>query len=278
MNASLLLLTLLGVFLTVQGITIEELSPLVNLKAEFERFKTQYGRAYTSVTEEQERFQIFSDNLVKAMNLNEAEGDGGAVFGVTKFMDLSEQEFRAYKGYVPAARRGVPTLQSMTASEYVASPCTATSCDWRKAGAVTPVKNQGQCGSCWAFSAIEGLESGWFLGGNTLVALSPQQVVSCDKVDGACNGGDLPTAYAYIKQAGGLETNAAYPYTSGGGSESKCAFNASKIVATLSAWSYAIPPCHDACTKQNEANLQKAVAAYGPSSICVNANPWHFYS
>jgi len=151
-------------------------------------------------------------------------------------------------------------------------------CDWRTAGAVTPVKNQGQCGSCWAFSATEGLESGWFLGGHKLVALAPQQLVSCDKVDQGCNGGDLPTAYKYIEKAGGLESEASYPYTSGGGANSACKFNAKSIVASMKNWTYAIPPCYDTCKSQNEGNLQKAVAAYGPASICVNANPWQFYT
>jgi C1A family cysteine protease len=69
-----------------------------------------------------------------------------------------------------------------------------SSLDWRnKAGVVTPVKDQGLCGSCWAFSAVEGVESAWVLAGNPTQILSPQQVVSCDQNDGGCNGGDLPT-------------------------------------------------------------------------------------
>jgi len=275
-------LVLFALFLAVpvfSSLTVEELSPLVNLKAEFERFKSMYSRVYTSAAEEHDRFTIFSDNLVKAMNLNSAEEEGGAVYGITKFMDLTVAEFRkSYTGFVPAAQRSAPTLQHMTESAFVASPCTSTSCDWRKAGAVTPVKNQGQCGSCWAFSATEGVESGWFLAGHTLPILSPQQIVSCDKVDGGCNGGDLPTAYKYITAAGGLETNAQYPYTSGGGANGVCKFVAKDIVASMKGWTYAIPPCYGACTNQSEANLKTAVASYGPSSICVNANPWQFYT
>jgi len=259
------------------ALTLEELSPLVNLKAEFERFKEHFDRNYTTAAEEHQRFTIFSQNLVKAMNLNSGEEEGGAVYGVTKFMDLTAAEFNGYKGYMPSQERGVPTLDQMTPSEYVASPCTTSSCDWRTAGAITPVKNQGQCGSCWAFSATEGLESGWFLGGNALVSLAPQQLVSCDKTDAGCNGGDLPTAYKYIEGAGGLESEKQYPYTSGGGSNSACKFNSKDIVAKMQGWSYAIPPCYGDCKSQNENNLKTAVAANGPSSICVNAESWQFY-
>jgi len=275
MTKIIVLVSLLAVSM-VYSITIDELSPLVNIQAEFERFKAQYGKNYTNAAEEKRRLKTFSDNLVKAMNLNSVQGDGGAVFGVTKFMDLTAEEFKAFKGYRPVGP-AVASLANLTLPA-VASPCTSSSCDWRTAGAVTPVKNQGQCGSCWAFSATEGLESGWFLGGNTLPVLAPQQLVSCDKVDGGCNGGDLPTAYKYIEGAGGLESNADYPYTSGGGSNGVCKFNAKDIVASMKGWTYAIPPCFNACTNQNENNLKTAVATYGPSSICVNANPWQFYT
>jgi len=274
MIAKMFVFVLLVPFLS--AMTIEELSPLVNLHAEFESFKTTFGKNYSTSLEDRKRFKIFSDNLVRAMNLNSAEGEGGAVFGVTKFMDLTASEFNAFKGFKPSGP-GVASLSNLTIPA-VASPCSATTCDWRTAGAVSAVKNQGQCGSCWAFSATEGVETGWFLAGNALPDLSPQQVVSCDKVDSGCNGGDLPTAYKYIEGAGGLESNADYPYTSGGGSNGNCKFNAKDIVASMKGWTYAIPPCYDACKSQDESALKTAVATYGPSSICVNAAPWQFYA
>jgi len=135
------------------------------------------------------------------------------------------------------------------------------------------------CGSCWAFSATEGVESAYFLAGPKLPLLAPQQLVSCDKGDAGCNGGDLPSAYKYIESAGGIETEASYPYTSGGnGQNGACKFSKAKIAASMSNWTYAIPPCFDACKNQNENNLKKAVAQSGPSSICVNAESWQFYT
>jgi len=150
--------------------------------------------------------------------------------------------------------------------------------DWRQKGAVSKVKDQAQCGSCWAFSATEQIESAWFLAKGTLPILSPQQIVSCDKTDQGCNGGDTPTAYAYVKSAGGLESEAAYPYSSGGGSTGTCKFKAASIVAKISGFSYATSPCSGSCKTQDEATFANNVAAKGPASICVNAEAWQLYS
>ena len=89
-----------------------------------------------------------------------------------------------------------------------------SSFDWRThtPAILTPVKNQEQCGSCWAFSATEAIESTWALAGNTLVSLAPQQIVDCDTTDAGCNGGDTTTAYEYVISAGGLEPETDYPY------------------------------------------------------------------
>merc|ERR1719230_619446 len=85
------------------------------------------------------------------------------------------------------------------------------SVDWRAKGAVTPVKDQGSCGSCWSFSATEEIESAVFMATGKLPTLSTQQIISCDKVDEGCNGGDTVTAYKYVEKAGGLDTASDYP-------------------------------------------------------------------
>ena len=95
------------------------------------------------------------------------------------------------------------------------SPTPPSSIDWVKRGAVTPVKNQGQCGSCWAFSATEQIESDNFLATGQLLELSPQQITSCDTTSYGCSGGWTEHAYDYVKSAGGIESAHAYPYTSG---------------------------------------------------------------
>merc|ERR1712130_666974 len=114
----------------------------------------------------------------------------------------------------------------------------ANDVDWVSQGAVTPVKDQGRCGSCWAFSATAAIESYAKLAGQSLQVLSAQQINSCDKRDGGCNGGNTETAYEYVKSAGGIESERDYPYTSGGGSTGSCKFQSSKIAVTIS-----IPQC-----------------------------------
>lgn len=86
--------------------------------------------------------------------------------------------------------------------------------DWRGVY-TTPVKNQGYCGSCWAFSATEQIESDCIIQTGTELILAPQQITSCDKTSFGCNGGLTERAYDYVIRAGGLENETEYPYTSG---------------------------------------------------------------
>jgi len=105
----------------------------------------------------------------------------------------------------------------------------STSWDWRDHGAVTPIKNQGQCGSCWAFATVATTEGLYEINGNTLTSFSEQQIVDCYKApDEGCNGGIPADAIAYVEKTG-LETESDYPYT---GVNGKCNVDSSKIVQT----------------------------------------------
>jgi hypothetical protein len=130
--------------------------------------------------------------------------------------------------------------------------------DWRdRPNSVTPVKDQQQCGSCWAFSATENIESVWAIqGGHNLTSLSVEQIVSCDKKDSGCNGGDLPTAFDYVMQARGLETEKDYPYTSGGGKTGVCKAVLKDELAQVDGWEYAT-------RDKNETAMQVCVPAPG---------------
>jgi len=212
------------------------------VKTAFEAFKSKYHKTYSS-SEEHQRFKIFSENYEQArklmtMQTTDENGVPTADFGVTKFMDLTSKEFEGnWKGYnVPSGLQKAPMHVSQLEHPAVSSPCSSTVCDWRDVNAITSVRNQGGCGSCWAFSVTEELETAWYLAGNDIPSLSEQQLVSCDKVDQGCNGGTPPTAYLSIQVMHGLDSSAAYPYTSGSGNNSACKFNASYIAATMANW------------------------------------------
>jgi len=230
----------------------------------FLNFQEEFGKSYSD-WEFAKRLAIFADNLERVNKLN-AEHillGGEAVHGVTKFMDLTPEEFKAmyltYKSENITVHR--PYLQLDSAPAAVV--------DWRTKGAVTKVKDQGQCGSCWAFSATEALESYYFLKKGSLQEFSAQQITSCDRQDGGCNGGWPYKAFDYVKSAGGIETSADYPYTSGGGSTGTCKFVASKVVAGSAPSGYTN-------IQRSEAQLQTAVNN-GPASVCVAADAFQTY-
>jgi C1A family cysteine protease len=233
---------------------------------EFYDFIAKYNKHY-SPEEFQQRSAIFQSNLqiIKLQNRKAHAAGKDTQFGVNKFSDLDPKEFASlYFGY-KETRPHVDKVESYDAS---ADPL-PVSFDWRTKGAVSPVKNQEQCGSCWAFSATEGVESAWFLAKKQLLILSPQQIVSCDANDDGCDGGDLPTAFGYIQQ-NGLEPDAVYPYTSGNGDDGSCLFDSTKVVAKISGFKYAT-------TTGNETAMQAAMIPNGPLSICVDASTWQNY-
>jgi len=181
------------------------------------------------------------------------------------------------RGFVRQAFNGVPEVVTVTDADLAATP---SSIDWSELGATTPVKDQGQCGSCWAYSTTEGIESAIYMAQGTLPELAVQQIISCDKTDGGCQGGDLPTAFDYVQNtAGGIDSDSDYPQTSNvRGRTGHCKWDGNQV-ASVTSWKYAVPPCTGgACDNQDEAALAAVVAKSGPVSICVNAASWDPYT
>jgi len=253
---------LLCLFLEV-AVCVRKLKEKEDMK-DFQKYMRQFDKIYAA-NDMPMRFAAFKANQEKIKQLNAAAAKKGAntKFGWTKFSDLTAEEFQKYYlGYKPHhSSEKQPTQWD---SVNVALP---DSWDWTTKGAVTPVKDQGQCGSCWAFSATEGVESGWFLCGHTLPVLAPQQIVDCDTSDSGCNGGDLPTAFGYV-EANGQEPESDYPYTAEDGT---CQYNQQDVVAKITGFKYATQ-------SQNETAMQVAMMSSGPLSICVDASDWQNYN
>lgn len=182
------------------------------------------------------------------------------------------------RGFVRMPRNAVVEVAEISDEMRAAAP---TSLDWSAQGATTAVKDQGYCGSCWAFSATEGIESGLFMAGQQIEELSTQQIVACDKTDGGCDGGDLPTAFDYVKGAGGIDSASDYADTSSAqGQSGTCNTKKAKHhVAQVTGYKYGIAPCTSgSCTNQDESGLMAAMAKHGPLSVCVNAQSWSPYT
>jgi C1A family cysteine protease len=250
----------------------------------FESYKQRFGKIYANEVEEQERFDIFQEAVQRVNKANALNGE--AVFGLTWSTDRKTDE-KFQKGYKRNAK-----VRSADVIE-VSDPQHPRTIDWRLTEVVTPIKNQGQCGSCWAFSATETIESHFILGEgmNYGLELSPQQVTSCTKADWGCGGGEPMDAYDYIMSVPGLTNQWNWPYvqsmTNGSEPTARCNKHKEKQIngtleqlegrfAQLDGYKWATPPCYDGCHTQDLTKLAESVEL-GPVSICVVAELWNDY-
>ncbi|KAJ4745921.1 Cysteine protease [Rhynchospora pubera] len=187
----------------------------------FARFAIKYGKRYNSVEEIQKRFNIFVDSskLIRSTNRKGLSYK----LGINKFADMTWEEFKATK--LGAAQECSATLKGNHIMTEEALPETK---DWRETGIVSPVKNQGHCGSCWTFSTTGALEAAYKQATGKNVSLSEQQLVDCAQSfnNFGCNGGLPSQAFQYIKYNGGLDTEEAYPYK---GVNGICHFDANSV-------------------------------------------------
>ena len=221
-------------------------------------FVKRHDKLYESMEHMEERFRQFRDNMEYAEAQNRLGWN--YTLGETAFADLSVEEFQQYQNQQIVGSSGCASFSEHGANLYHEIQ-TPSSVDWRKEGAVTPVKNQGQCGSCWSFSATGAMEGAWKIAKGDLVSLSEQQLVDCSAGfhygNHGCNGGLMDGAFQYAID-NGMCTEASYAYTAKGGSCQSC-----DPVVSMSS-------CVDV-TPQNEVDLEKAVAN-GPVSVAIEAD------
>ncbi|CAL5040155.1 unnamed protein product [Urochloa decumbens] len=240
---------------------------LLALTSEHGRPRCNCGDRAAAV-EDRLRLEVFRANL-RYIDAHNAEADAGLHtfrLGLTPFADLTLDEFIARAlGFLRNATAAPPRAAS---TRYLPRPGAGCdddddlpdAVDWRERGAVTGVKNQGQCGGCWAFSAVAAMEGINKIVTGNLVSLSEQELIDCDSKDSGCNGGDMGNAFQFVIDNGGIDTEVDYPFI---GTDRACdAIRENRKVVTIDSYEM-VPP-------NNEKALQKAVANQ-PISVAIDA-------
>ena len=233
---------------------------------EFALWQKRFNKVYETDTDVDTRFQVFKTNLLSIIEHN-AVNTQNFTLSVNQFSDLTPEEFKTL--YV----RGLKTSVSATVGSYGCKTYTSTassapaSLDWRQKGAVTSVKDQGQCGSCWTFSSTGASEGAWAISTGKLIDLSEQQLVDCATGvaygSHGCNGGQMEGADKYLI-ANGQCSLASYPYTAKDGKCQPCS-----AVARFTS-------CSD--VKPNDQVSLKGAVTMGPVSVALSADSRYFQS
>lgn len=182
------------------------------LKFLFNKWQSENGVEIRPL-EEKKLMRAFAENLEEVAKHN--AGSSTFRLGLNHFAHLTHDEFvKDNMGLKGAKPVNAETDKAFYSLDVATGGLTGIpdEVDWVKKGAVTPVKNQGSCGSCWAFSTVASIEGGYFLKTGKLLSFSEQQLVSCDKVDAGCNGGLMDQGFQFVEKNGGLCTEQSYPY------------------------------------------------------------------
>ncbi|XP_052197962.1 cysteine proteinase mucunain-like [Diospyros lotus] len=227
----------------------------------YEEWLVKHGKAYNGLGEKEQRFEVFKDNL-RFIDEHNSQNRSYRL-GLNRFADLTNKEYRSmFLGARTDAKRRF--VKSKVASQRYAvrgGEELPESVDWRERGAVAAIKNQGSCGSCWAFSTVAAVEGIHQIVTGELIELSEQELVDCDTAyNVGCNGGLMDYAFEFIVGNGGIDTEAHYPYRGVDGTCDPIRKNAK--VASIDGYED-VPP-------YNEKALKKAVA-HQPVSVAIEA-------
>ncbi|XP_061165780.1 procathepsin L-like [Saccostrea echinata] len=239
------------------------------LDTEWKIYKQEYRKWYISDTEETKRREIWEENLdyINQHNVKFDKGEQSYFMGLNEFSDLSHEEFlQQFVGGFRLPDLSNPDDIPLSSGLSEGTSGLPSEIDWRKEGWVGPVGNQFACGSCWAFTATGALEGQVKNKTGKLIVLSVQQLMDCSEKWGnhGCEGGMMDLSFKYVKDVGGIESDASYPYTP---REETCKFNKSAVVATVKGY-IDLP--------KSEQKLMVAVATVGPISAAIDATQRSF--
>jgi len=248
-----------------------------NLEEEFDAWAKKFGKTYESAAERNMRMKIFDQNKAKIAQLNAKSTS--EVYGINAFADRTHEELTAtytsslagvnFKGLGMKVEHYVPRANVSHHPDNF---------DWSWVGLVSSVKDQGQCGSCWAFSACGVMEAQLYMKKSELIELSPQYLVDCDNdcidfdesnnkvCDNGCNGGLPAIAFQHVID-NGISTLADYPYTAQDGT---CDYDSSSLVTGWHHW--------NVVSFDSEEDIIDYLALYGPLSVLIHSEELFYYT
>ncbi|KAG6586950.1 papain-like cysteine protease C1 [Phytophthora cinnamomi] len=238
-------------------------STSAELRSLFAAWKRAHGKSYDSSAQDELRRGVFEVNA-RSVAAHNSKQDRSFTMELNAFADTTWDEFQSW--YLAKPQQCSATDESGEEHAYAEVP---TAKDWRADGAVSPVKNQGKCGSCWSFSTTGCLESHLKLKHGQFTILSEQNLLDCAQAfdNHGCNGGLPSHAFEYVKYNGGLDTEETYPYEA---KEGKCKFNTYHVGAQVEKVVN--------ITSRNEKELKAAVGSTGPVSIAFQVvSDFRFY-
>jgi C1A family cysteine protease len=235
-----------------------------NAWKQFTHFQERFNKFYSNLEELETRFDIFKTNLKTILNHNMDNIKQNFTMGINQFTDLTPEEFKTQyaSGYKPLESFGCTPFTSH-------SDNLPASVDWTTTGKVNPIRDQGQCGSCWAFAATANAETAWAIATNQLLDLSEQYLVDCATGIGyfnmGCNGGQPDSALKYMINDGQC-SETSYPYTQKQGTCNPCA---QKAKVEFSG-------CFD--VTPNDQKALKTATAQNPVVVAIEADTRYFQS
>ncbi|KAF9686774.1 hypothetical protein SADUNF_Sadunf02G0024700 [Salix dunnii] len=246
-------------------LSLLSLSSSSDISQLFETWCKEHGKTYASQEEKSYRLKAFEDNcdFVKKHN----EGHSSYTLSLNAFADLTHQEFKSSRLGLSAAALNLDQRNLEVTGVFGDIP---VSIDWRKKGAVTIVKDQGSCGACWSFSATGAIEAINKIVTGSLVSISEQELVDCDRsFNSGCEGGLMDYAFQFVINNHGIDTEEDYPYRAQDGTCKKEKLK--RRVVTIDKY-VDVPP-------NNEKQLLQAVAAQPVSvGICGSERAFQMYS